>query len=104
MNSELLVTLNQYIRCGNVPEFIVECENYQNNCINIEYQNYTYAFMRLYNNAVLYKQIHIVKYLLGKYRQMGDVDKIALKPTFKYCKYIAGNKGFHEYFEITDLP
>ena len=54
--------------------------------------NYEYIFQKVYLYACIKGEIEIINFMKSIYETFGDVEKIALKPTSIYGKYITRTK------------
>ena len=71
---------------------------------NNEYQiNIEYIFLQLFYHACKLERKGTILYLYNFYQKMSDSNKIALRQSFTYGKYLMKNKALKEWYSKTIL-
>lgn len=89
----------QIIDKEDIIEFKKLVDNYVTYIKDKEYHYNFSLFKDLFIHACLRGKLEIVKELYYHYLTFNDIDKIGLKPTFKYCKYMTKDKGVKEFLK-----
>lgn len=98
MNVYYLKQGKEIIEKSDVHEFRELIGHYVETIKEKEYR-FDYLFKDLFIHACLRGNLEIVKELYSYYKDFSDIDKIGLKPTFLYCKYITKDKSVLEFLK-----
>lgn len=70
-------------------------------CQSLEcYVDWCYIFKELFVNSVIHNRLLISKWLYEQYHKLDDIQKIALRPVFKYVKYLKKNNKLEDLAHI----
>ena len=102
MDKYYLATGKNIINEGDLIDFQQFIESYKTYIDSVEYNFTVTLFKDLFIHACQQGKLDIVKELYNHYLIFGDIERIGLKPTFTYCKYICkseNNKNVKEFLD-----